>query len=197
MVKRPKPPPFAGSSPSARRRVWTPAIAVLLATIVTVSACGGDDNGDDNALAKSTGGPGGGAGTEAQEQAILDFYQCLRDRGLDVEDPDTSGGRARIRIGPDSGIDPENPEHKAALDECSEETGMGMGQPGEGNVADPEKLMDFVECMRENGIEDMPDPSAEGGLELPDGLDLESEEFQKASEICREELGGGGVMFTK
>jgi hypothetical protein len=175
----------------------------MLTAVVTLTACGGDDGGvtlgsGEGGGTTFGGGGGGGGSTEDQEQAILDMYQCLRDYGLDVEDPDTSGG-AGMRMGPNSGIDPENPEHRAALDECSEESGIGrMGQGGGGgNMADPEKLMDFVECMRENGIEDMPDPSAEGGLQMPDGINLDSEEFQAAAEACRGELDGGGMMVTQ
>jgi hypothetical protein len=60
-------------------------------------------------------------------------------------------------------------------------------------AADPDQAaLDFAACMRENGIE-MADPTAGGGgprILLDGGVDPQSEEFQAATEACREHLEG-------
>jgi hypothetical protein len=49
--------------------------------------------------------------------------------------------------------------------------------------------LEFAQCMRENGI-DMPDPDSGGGgggirIQLPEGVDPDSETFQSAQEECQ------------
>ena len=78
---------------------------------------------------------------QAFQDAALEFAQCLRDHGFDVPDPDFSqggpgqggvpGGGGGGIFG-DSGIDPEDPEVQAALEDCQEAFGdlPGPGGPG-------------------------------------------------------------------
>jgi hypothetical protein len=62
-----------------------------------------------------------------------------------------------------------------------------------------ERLADFSQCMRENGVPNFPDQRAVNGqvqLSLPPGLDPNSPQFQQAMEACRslapvQENGGG------
>jgi hypothetical protein len=53
------------------------------------------------------------------QEAALAHAQCMRDHGIDMPDP-TFGenGRAQIRIGPGSGIDPESSKFQKAQDAC-------------------------------------------------------------------------------
>jgi len=58
-----------------------------------------------------------------------------------------------------------------------------------------ERALAYSECMRDNGLKDFPDPAEQeggggGGLELPEGMDPESEEFQAAAEACEEFMPG-------
>ncbi|MFE3460205.1 hypothetical protein ACFXKD_21880 [Nocardiopsis aegyptia] len=50
----------------------------------------------------------------------LRMAECLRENGIDVEDPERGQGLALP-------IDPDDDEHMAAVSECSEETGSGGG----------------------------------------------------------------------
>ncbi len=64
------------------------------------------------------------------EDQLLDVAQCLRDQGIDVDDPDLSagfgGGGNGGPFGP--GFDPDDPATAAALDACSGIfTGFGPG----------------------------------------------------------------------
>ncbi|HWV84467.1 MAG TPA: hypothetical protein VNZ62_03400 [Capillimicrobium sp.] len=51
---------------------------------------------------------------EGQEERALAVARCLREKGYDVPDPDGGG----IRITPDSGIEPGDPDFEAAMEEC-------------------------------------------------------------------------------
>ena len=68
---------------------------------------------------------------ERQDQ-LLAFTACLRDQGLDVDDPDLSGG------GPSGGgfrvsLDPDDPDVQAAIELCRDEIpGFGGGRFGGG-----------------------------------------------------------------
>ena len=48
----------------------------------------------------------------------------------------------------------------------------------------------FAECMRSHGVPNFPDPSAGGGINLPDALE-QSPAFQSAAAACRKRLSGG------
>jgi hypothetical protein len=49
----------------------------------------------------------------------------------------------------------------------------------------------FAECMRSDGVPNFPDPSAGGGINIPDAL-AQSPAFQPAAEQCRKFLQPGG-----
>lgn len=95
-------------------------------------------------------GPGGGNFdlTELQDN-LLAMAECLRDQGLDVDDPDLSNfGPAAGRPEPTEGgtdegertftaavpifgdLDMEDPEVQAAMETCQEEVGFGPGRAG-------------------------------------------------------------------
>jgi len=187
------------------RRRTLPAVGLVLSAMA-LTACSGLETklGDSAEAAEDSGGATTGGPGMADEEVILDFYQCLRDNGIDVEDPDLSGSGGGVRVGGGPGggaIDPNDPEQMAILEDCRDETGLGgpggaLGGSFGDNLADTEALIDFASCMRENGV-DWPDPTAEGSFQVPEGLDPSSPEVQAASEACRQHLSGGGVMVTR
>jgi hypothetical protein len=66
--------------------------------------------------------------SDADKQSLLDMAQCLRGEGFAVPDPTFDGRGGFLRPGPDSGIDPRDPEFQAALESCSSE--IGWTRPG-------------------------------------------------------------------
>jgi len=50
----------------------------------------------------------------AFQDAQLEFARCMRENGVEIPDPTGDG----IMLGPDSGIDPTDPDVQAALEEC-------------------------------------------------------------------------------
>lgn len=51
------------------------------------------------------------------------------------------------------------------------------------------KLPEFARCMRDNGVEDFPDPDADGVIKFHGGAD--TPEFRSARETCRAVLPDG------
>jgi hypothetical protein len=47
-----------------------------------------------------------------------------------------------------------------------------------------------VACMRKHGFPDIPDPTAQGAMEIPPGIDTNSPLFQAAQKRCS--FPGGG-----
>lgn len=64
-------------------------------------------------------------------------------------------------------------------------------------VSDEDKALEFVDCMREQGI-DLPDPepNGNGGFDYgiaDSGVDVGDPAFRKAIQACQDKLPGGGL----
>lgn len=172
-----------------RRVKWISA--VTLAGLLVLGLAGwAIANGNGSEPEQAADGP-------SQEETLLAYFQCLRDNGLDVDDPDTGSGGPGMGTGQvDAGIDWEDPAVRAIVETCREETGGGPAQGGEfgENLAETDALFAFATCMQDHGI-DMPDPDPDGTLNMPEDTDPESPEFQAAIGACQEHLDGGGVRI--
>jgi hypothetical protein len=153
-----------------KRSDWAIALMVALC-VVGVVACGGGGSG--------AGGGEGGSG----EGARLDFAECMRAHGVEMEDPKPGqnidvGGR-------------DDPTTKKALAACNGKLGdSGQELSAEEDEELKEGALTFARCMREEGI-DMGDPKFPGpGKFLLDtaGLDPSSPAFKVAQEACQGRL---------
>ena len=103
--------PSAGQRPPAGFEEAHKACAHLLADLVQDGAAAPDPEEQDRALK---------------------FARCMREHGVDMPDPDFSGGHGfSIRIGED-GMDPASETFKAAQKACGGLFGHGGGEPGIG-----------------------------------------------------------------
>lgn len=146
-----------------------------------------------------------------REEAVLAYTQCLRDQGLDVDDPvpGAAGGRGFLRGGPGQtgGLDRLSEEFQVAQAVCGEI--LEAARPEIDPVQQQERLSEellLARCLRENGYPDYPDPAVDndgrlqrGGQQFQDlGIDRRSASFQTARGDCAHELGveafgpGGG-----
>ena len=139
-----------------------------------------------------------------QEEALLAFTACLRENGIDVEDPtvDADGNVQLVPPGRQEGRDEPggNEGFRQARDACADLlAGAVLGFGGGVDRTELEDdLVEFAECMRDNGY-DMPDPDfsafgpgAGGGGGPFAGVDPEDPTFQTASEACTDILAGFG-----
>jgi hypothetical protein len=185
--------------------VATVALTLLLA------ACSGDSGAqvaslDDTPVAQADSDESPDDGVDDQE-AVLDFAQCMRDNGIDnFEDPELGeGGSIGFSFrggGSVTDIDPET--MRGAFEACRENLeGLSLGRGSVDRSEIEDTLYEFAACMRENGI-DMPDPDlsafgqGEGGGQGPGeggpfggAIDPDDPEFRAALEACEDVFAGG------
>jgi hypothetical protein len=195
------------------------AVFGLLAT-----ACSGsNDGGDGVATLESTIAQSVEVSDEPvaddvdAEQAMLDFAACLRENGVDIEDPtvDADGnlqfGGFRPGQGGESGDgsgDVDRDAVQEAMQACGdliEGVTLGFGGRGDFDMTEmQDTLIEYAACMRENGYAmDDPDFSASepgGGGGAGGGafgeINPDDPDFVAAQEVCQSILGdtflGGG-----
>lgn len=136
--------------------------------------------------------------------ALLAYAQCLRDHGIEVDDPQAGAVGLRSVLGggpggPDGGIDRRSEEFVAANQSCDHI--LEASRP----EVDPEAVQEQLEtqlalaqCIRDQGFEAYPDPAigSDGRLErvrgqemAEMGIDRRSPEFQEAITACRDDMG--------
>lgn len=181
-------------------------LVVIAAMSLVVAACGDDasDGGvasleDIGATPEET--PAAGDATADPEQALLAFAACLRDNGVDIDDPTVDADGNPVLARPGQGDAPRDPEaFRQARDTCEPLLGgvtLGFGLRDDTERQD--SLLEFAQCMRDNGY-DMPDPDftagpGEGGGPGGGpfgGIDFDDPVFQAASEQCSDILAGFG-----
>jgi hypothetical protein len=94
-----------------------------------------------------------------QEQGMK-FAECMRDNGVsEFPDPDASGGLTIDGVLNGSSLDPSAPAWKEAIGACKDLQPPGFTGDQEVSAEEQEVRLEFAQCMRENGVEDFPDPA--------------------------------------
>lgn len=178
-------------------------IAALLAALALVaSACGGGDSADDGIATLDDDEGLVTTTTEARlggEEALLLFSECMRDEGIALPDIGVDSDGAPL-LDPSllDVIDIESEEFENAFEECqpilsaSQAFNIDLDPELQAFIAD--QLVDFSQCMRDNGFEDFPDPSLlETGQPYPLSVlaQFSDPEFEAAVEICQRGLAFG------
>jgi hypothetical protein len=153
-----------------RKTDWLVALTLTLCA-VGLAACGGGSGSD------------GGGRDSSEEEAALEFTECLRAHGVEVEDP--KPGQKNIEV---SGDDPTT---KRALAACNGRLGSAGQELSSGEEEEfREGALALARCFREEGVE-MGDPEFLGPgkfhLDIA-GLDTESPAFLAAQEACDDKL---------
>ncbi|GAA0263297.1 hypothetical protein GCM10009539_56560 [Cryptosporangium japonicum] len=162
--------------------------------VMTVLALAG---GGSAAMASEGGGPTHDSSSEPGDRVasigiasvkpissaeIKKFTTCMRANGLpDFEAP---------TVTPPSGDEPGRVESVLPKDvdpevarKATEKCAPAKPRP---SAAQVKKLKRYAKCMRENGVENFPTPSADGSLRLSkDDVDPESDDFKAAEEACK------------
>ncbi|GAA4605378.1 hypothetical protein GCM10023195_18620 [Actinoallomurus liliacearum] len=155
--------------------------ASAAALALTVAGCGG--SGD------SRSGSSGSNANPALEQAVK-YAQCMRENGVtSFPDPDKNG-RFMIAAG---GPNRNSPQFKKAQQACKSQEPPGIQDDPAQRAQDQKEWLKWAQCMRKNGIPDIPDPQ-DGRLLVPkDRINTNSPQFKKAMNACRDvaHVGGG------
>ena len=128
------------------RKLW-PLVALALIALIG-AGCGGNDSSSANT-------------TAANQEKAVKFAQCMREHGVSqFPDPDASGNLTIDGVLNGSGIDSDGPTWKEAIDACKGLQPAGFTGPGERSSGQQDAALKFAQCIRENGVEDFPDPAA-------------------------------------
>lgn len=177
------------------------ALVILLPMLaLAVGGCTRAGGGEGIASA-GRGGPAGAnadanqAADDPQERA-RQFVACMRAEGIDLPDPEPAGpgekGGVRIEAGDESSVDKQR--MVAATEKCRQYLPEGR-ERGQLSPEQLERERAFAQCMRDNGVPDVPDPDPEGGFAAPRAeIDKGSSAFRDALEKCNQHLGGDRVV---
>ncbi len=164
------------------------------ASVASVSEVESDDEAADRAEATPT--TEAIEGAAAVEAALLEFTQCMRDEGLQLQDPvvDSDGNVQRPQ--PIEGFTATREQFNVGFEVCGshlEGITLGTNRPDETELAD--NFFALAECLREQGLDvDDPDTSLPGGggRQMLSELDFDDPKVQAALEECSfgETFGG-------
>jgi hypothetical protein len=136
-----------------------------------------------------------GNSSAGQEQAVK-FAECMRDNGVgEFPDPDASGELTIDGVVNGSSLDPSGPAWQSAIAACKDLQPPGFTGDEEVTAEEQEARLEFAQCMRDNGIEDFPDP-VEGGPIIdtsrmpgaPGALSIPG--FEEAQQACSDIIAG-------
>jgi hypothetical protein len=192
------------------------AVALTLALAVTASAqvaslVGPDETPEPDSATSDT------LLYEDREEAMLAYAQCMRDNGIDMDDPG-AGAPGGMRMffgggpGGEAGFDRFSEEFQAAQAACGPI--LEAARPEIDPQAEQERLEEqlaLAQCIRDNGYPEYPDPviGTDGRLQRSGGQDMQalgidrrSAEFRELLSDCRDQLGmedlpGGGAGFGR
>jgi hypothetical protein len=196
-----------------RRLTRLPVLILLAAGLGAGAACSGSGSGPTNGVAsvktaadKSTGSDQSAKKDKAKtspEDAMLAFARCMRDHGVDMPDPDTSGGGSGVdtfsAAAPGEAIDIGASKFQDADKACRDLLGDAGPQnmsPKQQQEAQDQALA-FSRCMRDHGV-NMPDPTFGGQgqvmmkLGTDSGIDPSDPKFEAAQQACGSAFGPGG-----
>ena len=127
------------------------AALALIAQVALISGCGSSAPAD-------TGTGSGGNNTAANAQKAVKFAECMRSNGVsEFPDPGASGQLTIDGIANGSSLDLSTPAFKQAISACKDLEPAGFM----GSKRSPQQMdaaLKFAQCMRENGVNDFPDP---------------------------------------
>lgn len=177
----------------------TSILVVMLAVSLFAAACSG--GATDSGVASLDAGLeailNAEVGAIPGEDDVLAFTACLRDEGLEVEDPGVDSEGNLIAPTPHAlaGRTLDMGAVHSAFDVCKdhlENVAFGMSTAELSERED--EFLAFAICMRDNGY-DMPDPDFSDGGHTGDGpfgdaIDVNDPQFRAAAPSCQGIIGG-------
>jgi hypothetical protein len=133
------------------RRNLRPLAALAIVALIS-AGCSNEPSENGN-----TGSSNSNKNATNQGKAVK-FAQCMRDNGVsEFPDPDASGEMTIDGILNGSSLDPNAPAWKQAVGACRD-----LQPPGftgrKRSAEEQDDALGFAQCIRENGVEDFPDP---------------------------------------
>lgn len=166
--------------------------AVLVGLAVTLAACGGNSDPSSSPPTSTSTSSGSSNSSNSSQSGAVAFAQCVRSHGV-TDFPDPQNGHFLI-----SGSDQSNPNFQSAVQACqhllpggSLSGGSATSSGGGGSNSSAE--LAFAHCMQTHGVPSFPDPSSNGALGIPQGVDANSPQFKSAFQACDSLLPNNGA----
>ena len=163
-------------------------LAALAIVALIGAGCGSAENGDTGT------GSTGNKNATSRDKTVT-FADCMREHGVTAFPDPNAGGDQEFVEGIQS-LDQSSAAWKRAIGACKDLRPPGLL----GAKASPQEMrprLEFAQCMRDNGIEDFPDPTKDGPLidtnRIPSAAGRGARSipgFQAAMEKCRDALAG-------
>lgn len=178
-----------GRAPGRRWRVRGAGLAAagLMIVAALAAGCGGGPASSSGA----SGNPAAsGSSAQSTYRSDLAYAACIRSHGVpNFPDPKPNGGF-------DTTTNPNDPQLRAAQRECANLLPASQQQTTTGHFTPQQvaQLLKYARCMRSHGVLNFPDPTSKG-LGAMNGIDMNSPQFQSASQTCQHLLpaiGGNG-----
>jgi len=158
-------------------------VAAAAAVPVMLAACSSESSSSSPA-SSAQGGAGSTSGSD--QSGVAQFAQCMRRNGV-TDFPDPQNGRFVM-----GGDVQSNPHFNSAIQACQHLLGPGGISGGTNRGAQSAQLA-FAHCMQTHGVPSFPDPSSNGAIQAPPGVDRNSATYQDAFNTCKSKLPNGGA----
>jgi hypothetical protein len=158
------------------KRVLAACLLPLL--LVTATACSKSNDGKGVASVGGSATPSATANLSFQEQGRR-HAQCMREHGVPESDPQIlPDGTVRVGGGYDKhGLDGD--VLNRAIQACKQYEPVLSGPDRDLKVAG---ALEYARCMRAHGVEDFPDPDANGRIQLPEEV---PDNYDQAKATCQ------------
>ena len=155
-------------------------VIMAVAALLMLAAC--TETGQDSGIASAGGGPGVSVTNTAPSGEFdpVKWAKCLREHGIQVDDPQPGEEKPRI--------DAPKDKMDAAAEACrayNPNWGRPVPPPSPEEL---ERERKFARCMREHGV-DMADPGAPSDAPVPETT-VPGDVVDRAQETCAREVPG-------
>ena len=150
-----------------------------------------------------SGGPAShrGSAKPSETTLLIEFSACLRAHGLphfpDAQSEAAGGGFPSGSLGPylnpsapsSLALNDYTPRFQAAEKHCSSlaRASLFILSPAQIQAETEQQIkrsLALVACMRKHGVLDMPDPNAQGVVQIPSSIDMNSPQYRRAAKVC-------------
>ena len=173
-------------------------VGLVGALALAVAACGGGGGNKGSGVASLGGAATATSTTSAgadDRQKALNWARCMRQHGINQPDPtfDAQGHLVPPQLPAASGANKR--KFKAAEQACKQSEPSGGPPPSPPSAQERQQALAFARCMRQHGINNMPDPEITAtGIhqDLPEGMDGHDPRLRAPRQACGQYLPKGG-----
>ena len=91
-------------------------------------------------------------GAQEMQETMLEFAACMREHGVDMPDPDFSGGGGACGFGGADGVDPQSSTFQKAQEACQEILEDAFGDAGRGSGSGAARSDEQPSTNRDGGV---------------------------------------------